>query len=551
MIDSRLQLQHRAVMTGWLLSLTGLLPLTLTGCGGDEVAAGGPGGRPPSLVRIGQIEKRAVTPKVTVVGSVVPVRTSIVASGANGVVQKYHVEVGDYVSTDAPLSELRMKTTDLGIAEARSVLQERKRELDELEAGSRPEDIAEARAKLKVAEALMKHMVKKLTRSKSLFDRGAINQEEFDDALEKEEASQQAYLAGKAMHDRIVAGPRQEEIDRARARFEAQQNQVDYLEAEKDKRTTRAPFDGFVVKEHTYRGQWLSKGDPVVTLARMDKVDVIANVDQQDELHIRLFDEAKVRINGIAQRDWTGKIVAMVPRSEWQSGSRGFPVKVRLQNSRITMKDVDEQGNERTRILPVLKEGMMAEVTFRGQPLEAILVPKNALVRTSRGTQVFLFNPLLEPKWEVRRGEEMLGNVNAISEDQAVEKARIQYDAADDVPLTVKQTGRPKWEITRTSGETAEVIDYLEADSKALALEAAGQKHKLPQGAELSASPQLGTVQRIVVELGISDGEMVQVFSKEATPGAFVVTEGAERLQDYQDVQLPQEKIAGPAKNKK
>ena len=67
----------------------------------------------------------------------------------------------------------------------------------------------------------------------------------------------------------------------------------------------------------------------------------------------------------------------------------------------------------------------------------------------------------------------------------------------------------------------------------------------------MNVSPQLGTVQRIVVELGISDGEMVQVFSKEATPGAFVVTEGAERLQDYQDVQLPQEKIAGPAEEKK
>lgn len=541
---------HRIAIGTFESLFAGLLLFSLAGCGGEEIAAGRTGGRPPALVRIGRIEQRNVIPRVTVVGSVVPVRTSVVASGANGLVETFHIEEGDYVRANQPLSELRIKTTDLAIAEARAVLDERQRELDELEAGSRQEDVDEGLAKMKAAEAVMKNMAKKMARSKSLLDRGAINQDEYDDALQYDEGSRQTFRAAKATYDKLVAGPRKETVDQARARLEAQHNQVKFLEVEKQKRITRAPFDGFIVKEHTYRGQWLSKGDPVVTLARMDEMDVIANVDQQDESLVRLFDDAEIRINGILLPD-PGIVRAVVPRSEWQSGSRGFPVKVRLQNSLKTVKGVDEDGNESTRILPVLKEGMMAQATFSGAPLSALLAPKNALVRTSRGTQIFLFQPLLAPQWSVRSGEEMLGKVVAANEQEAKDKARAQFAVDSDAALSVEQMTRPRWAIRRTvvKDEKPELFGYLEADSKELAAKEARKTFKLSSDTPISVSPQLGSVRRIVVELGISDGEMIQILSKGATPGSFVVTEGAERLQDYQDVQLPREKPTAPGKS--
>ena len=43
--------------------------------------------------------------------------------------------------------------------------------------------------------------------------------------------------------------------------------------------------------------------------------------------------------------------------------------------------------------LPTLREDMMAEVELFGTPIEAKLVPKDSLVRTSRGTFVFAVNP--------------------------------------------------------------------------------------------------------------------------------------------------------------
>ncbi len=365
-----------------------LLPFVPAFCGCDftepgEAASGGSPqeGPPPALVRVATVEQRSVSPRVIVVGSIVPKRTSIVASGADGLVDEFPVEAGQFVQTGDVLSVLRMVTTDLGIDEAKAVLRERKQKLDEFQKGSRPEEIAEAKANKLAAEAVVKNAAAKFQRAQRLFQQKALNQDELDDAEEKSKAAEQLFLAAQAIFERIEAGPRVEEIEQARARYEAQREQVKYLQAEKQKRTTKSPFDGYIVKEQTFKGQWLSKGDPVLTLAMLDEVDVVANVDQRDLRHIHLGQSVDVRVTGVRPRDWKGTIVHMVPRSDWQAGSRGFPVKVRLKNRQQVL-----DGKR----MPVLKEGMMAEVTFAGSPIDALLVPKDALVRTSRGAILYI-----------------------------------------------------------------------------------------------------------------------------------------------------------------
>jgi len=372
--------------------LTVLATLTFAaanGCGSSELeetaANAGPQGKmPPPLVRVATIEERRLQPQIMVVGSVTPRYQSIVASGADGVVEKFLVEEGQFVSQGEVLATLRMVTTDLGIKEATAVLRERRETLAELEAGSRPEEIAEAKAKMLVAKAAQSNAKTKQERAERLFQRNATNREDLDDAKERREAADQLFVAANAVFDRIQAGPRKEKIEQARARYEAQRERVAFLDAEKEKRNTKAPFDGYVVRNMTFVGQWLSKGDPIVRLVMLDKVDVVVNVDQWQLGHIRPGDSADVRVEGSQQPKWTGKVVAIVPRSDWASGSRAFPVEIRLTNR------FDEEGGDRQ---PVLKEGMMAEVTFRGAAVDALLAPKDSLVRTSRGTMLYLYRP--------------------------------------------------------------------------------------------------------------------------------------------------------------
>ena len=341
------------------------------------------GGRPPSLVRVTEIQRREVSPKIVGVGTVVPLRTSVVASGAEGIVKNYEIQIGEYVKKGDLLSELNMVSTDIGIRESEAVLAERTQDLNELEEGSRKEEIDAAKAKMLAAKALDVRMTARFKRSQDLHRTNSINQNDLDEAKESAEAARQAYLAAEANFRLVDTGPRAEAIAQARARYEAQKERLAFLQSEKAKRTTKAPFDGFVVAEHTYIGQWLSKGDAIVTLSRLDEVNIAVSVDQQDLAHIQVGREAHVTFPE-QKTTTTGTIISIVPRSDWQTGSRGFPVLVRSKN-----QFADSHGKR----IPLLKEGMMAEVTFTGQPVRATLVPKDAIVRTSRGQFIYAYQP--------------------------------------------------------------------------------------------------------------------------------------------------------------
>jgi len=357
--------------------------LTTCGCGGDDAAeVGKPGGRPPALVKVAPIVRRAVPPRIIVVGNVTPKWTSIVASGANGIVQNFLVEDGQFVKVGETLSVLRTVTTDLELAEARAIQRERAQKYEELKT-SRPEDIAEAKAKMLAAHVVMQNAKTRLDRTRQLFVQKAANQTDLDTAEERYKAAEQLHLAVQAVHQRVAAGPRKEVREQAKAVYDAQTEHVEYLEAEKKKRTTKAPFDGYVVGIQTFVGQWLSKGDPVARFAHLEEVDVVANVDQRDLAHVRLGETVEVRIPGTEKQTWSGRVVNIVPRSEWRTGSRGFPVKVRITNE---FRQVDGHP------LPVLHEGMMAEVTFTGEPQNVLLVPKNALVRSPDGALIHVLD---------------------------------------------------------------------------------------------------------------------------------------------------------------
>ena len=339
-------------------------------------------------VRIGTIH-----PKVQVVGTVLPTKSSVIASGSQGIVDKYLVEEGQFVAEGTELSVLRMKSTDLNIERERSILKELQHQVDLLNAGSREEDIKESEAQEAAARLLMDTEVNRWKRVKALFDRGARTQEDLDDATAARDAAEKLWEAREAVKDRVKKGPRIEEKGIAIAKRDAQQNNVDYLLAEREKRITKAPFAGFVTTEYVEVGQYLGLGDPVVTLSRLDEVDIVVNVDQHDIRHVRIGDKAQVRVHGDPPIETEGEIVSMVPRSKWEAGSRGVPVKIRIEDNLRSQTGDSEAGP-----VPVLTEGMIAEVTITGEPFQATLIPKDALVRTSEGMVVFIFEPAQESK---------------------------------------------------------------------------------------------------------------------------------------------------------
>lgn len=347
--------------------------------------------RPPALIRVQNVRQEEIAPRLLAVGTVRPRHVSIIASAADGVVDEFPVEEGSFVKAGTVLSRLRMFSTELALDEERAVLKEREAMYQQT-LQPRKENVEEAQAIQLTAEASHLNASRRLKELQSLVSRGAANQSAVDDAQDAFAETTHRLNAAKAIFRRVSAGTREEEKQQAKARLQAQQKHVAWLEAEKGKRTTTAPFDGFIVKESSYLGQWLSKGDPVVSLAMLDNVDVEVPVDQNFISQISPGSEVRLKVAGTpdldsSDRRWTGTVRSIVPRSDWEAGSRSFPVIVRVKNKMTGTTDSP---------VPALREGMMAEVEFFGTPLQATMVPKDSLVRTSRGTFVFAVNPPAE-----------------------------------------------------------------------------------------------------------------------------------------------------------
>ena len=80
---------------------------------------------PPALVRVQTVRHGQISPQLSAVGTVRPRHFSIIASAADGVVDEFAMEAGDFVKAKAVLSRLRMFSTELALEEERAVLAER------------------------------------------------------------------------------------------------------------------------------------------------------------------------------------------------------------------------------------------------------------------------------------------------------------------------------------------------------------------------------------------------------------------------------------------
>ncbi len=142
--------------------------------------------------------------------------------------------------------------------------------------------------------------------------------------------------------------------------------EVERLEIELEKTEVKSPFNGVVIKKHVARGEWLSPGKPVATIARNDSVDIIVEVPEKVIKFLKPGTNVKVLSGG---KELTGKLHTIIPQGD--VSTRTFPVKIRV--------------NQTASLL----EGMEARVILpRGERITTFLVPRDAILNRSGKTNV-------------------------------------------------------------------------------------------------------------------------------------------------------------------
>jgi len=354
---------------------------------------------PATVVVVSPITRQTILAGQSFVGTLVPSKRSVVGSAVDGRVIEVFVEEGNAVTIKRddeatsiigqPIVQLRTTTISIEIAAARADLALREQELAEAETGSRPEEIAQAQARMKAAVAVKKFASSRFERVKTLRATSTASQEEFEEMQSLFMAAEQRQIEAQAGYQLAAKGPRREVIEQARARMRIASEEVNRLEDMRKKYTIRAPFKGFVTVKHTEVGAWVSRGDPVVEIVQLDPIDIRVAVPETYIANVHVGNDAQVRLESAAETVIVGKVTRIVPLADRRS--RTFPVIIRLDNPAI-------DGNH------LMKAGMLAHVTIGvGRKQNALTVPKDALVLDGKSCSIMVIEKDSETNQTIAR----------------------------------------------------------------------------------------------------------------------------------------------------
>ncbi|QDV22414.1 efflux RND transporter periplasmic adaptor subunit [Aureliella helgolandensis] len=328
------------------------------------------------LVEVAAVIETPVDTAYRVIGTVNPLRTSMVGSAVAGRVLEVYVNQGDAVEAGQPLAQLRTDTLELELAAAEAELELYRQQLAEMVNGSRVEDIAEAKARSLGAKAAMENAARQLQRLEELMSSGAAIDADIEDARERSIFTQYTHAAAEATLARVEKGPRSEQIAQAAARVELQQQNVLVIKDRIVKHTMIAPFDGFISAKFTEIGAWIESGGQVAEVIELKEVEIQAPTTAENATKLKRGDTVRVEFPELPHKLLTGVVHRIVPVAD--SRARTFPVLIRLQNEII-----DDS--------PLLLSGMMARIDLpTGKPQVLPLVPKDALVLNQLDRSVFV-----------------------------------------------------------------------------------------------------------------------------------------------------------------
>jgi HlyD family secretion protein len=238
-----------------------------------------------------------------------------VAAKTPGTLSTLSVDEGDRVTAGQTLAAVDTVDVELALATARAERGQAEAELRLRAAGSRKEDIAEARAQVARAAADLDGAEKDLARMEGLLAAGSGTPKSRDDARVRRDAMAAALTAARERSRRTDAGSRPEEIDSARARLAAADARVAQLAQQVKDASLASPVAGIVTEKVAEQGELLARGSAIVVVTDLADAWLTVYVAEPDLARIRLGQPAEVRTDDGQTRQ--GKVTFIASQAEF------------------------------------------------------------------------------------------------------------------------------------------------------------------------------------------------------------------------------------------
>ncbi len=295
----------------------------------------------PQIVEVARVTALEVKQAATVLvagGYVVAHHKIQLGSKVVGRVAWIGVEKGDRVRQSQVLVRLDDREYRAQVEQARGALQAAEARLHQMETGSRPEEIQQARARAEEARANLRNAKVNLDRTEGLARDGVVSREALDHARAQFDMARAQAEAAEKNYELVRLGPRREEIDHARAQVEQARGALQFAETQLDATQIRSPINGTVLERLVEAGEMVTtmfvgeRGakSSVVSLADLNDLQAELDISQAEFARVSMGQPCAVVADAFPDRRYRGVVAEIAPEANRQKAT--VQVKVQVQN---------------------------------------------------------------------------------------------------------------------------------------------------------------------------------------------------------------------------
>ncbi|MBV9332936.1 MAG: efflux RND transporter periplasmic adaptor subunit [Candidatus Eremiobacteraeota bacterium] len=350
---------------------TTLLALVVAGASATLAACGRKPAQttPPLAVDAAPASRQSIATFLSLDGQIAPLEQSTLAFQQNGTILKINVNIGDMVRKGELLATIDPRTLEAQLSQARAQAAQQSASAQGSVVGY-PVQVQTNQAAVQSAKANLDNAKLVYDQNKQLYKQGYVS----ETALQQSQAN---YVSAQQSYNNAVVGLRNnvvsyQNVKAQQAGAAAASAQADVLSTQLSQTYLYAPYDAVVANRLVDPGAYASPSQPVLQVARVDKVWINVNVPDEDLPYVHPGITVSYQSSSLPGRRFTGPVqtVNLVPTA----GTLSYLARLQVQNPGY-----------------VLRGGMLVTVTVtKARAPNAIVVPRSAVAQTPSGNIVYV-----------------------------------------------------------------------------------------------------------------------------------------------------------------
>ncbi|MBA3357242.1 MAG: efflux RND transporter periplasmic adaptor subunit [Pyrinomonadaceae bacterium] len=342
---------------------------------------------------------------LSVSGYVVAHHKIAVGAKVMGRVKWIGVEKGDRVQQGQILVRLEDNEFRAQVNQARANLAAAQARLDQLRAGSRPQEKLKDRAGVLQAQATLTNAEAEYERTDKLYRAGVASKSELDQTTAQRDTARALVEAARQASAITDIGPRAEEIRAGAAQVQQMRAALDYAQTQLGDTQIKAPVSGTVLQRIVETGEMVTPSaigesgarTSVVALADLNDLQIELDISQADFARLKMDQRAEIIPEAFPNLKYSGFIAEIAPEANRAKAT--VQVKVKVENPDDQLRP---EMNARVNFL--------ADATPAGERAASrVLVPKDAVVRKDGKEVVFVIKGNKVELRSIHVGEETGG----------------------------------------------------------------------------------------------------------------------------------------------